>query len=72
MTKPYRVYKSGEDRTFFKNEGGGIFYCTHGAWRGTHIEPATLKHAYGKAVYDSYEDLTEEEYKERFYGNSES
>lgn len=66
MTKPYRVYKRGENRTFFQNEGDGLFCCTHGEWRGEHIEPASLKHARGEAVYDSYEDLTEEEYEEQF------
>lgn len=74
MTKPYRVYRrEGSDyNTFFLRDIDGTFVCTHGGWHGTHIEPATLKHVHGEAKYDSYEDLTKEEYQRLFYGYSES
>lgn len=67
MDKPYRVYKRGDNETFFSNDGEGKFCCTHGGWTGTHVAPATLKHYYGEAVYDSFEDLTEAQYKQRMY-----
>lgn len=62
----YRVYERiCGGKTFFEAEQSGTFYCTHGAWRGTPTEvdgkPA-LKHHFGTAVYDSFRDLTAEEY----------
>lgn len=65
----YRVYERGESLTYFEAERGGTFFCTHGAWRGTPTEvdgkPA-LDHNFGTAVYDSFRDLTPEEYDKEF------
>ena len=66
MSKEYRVYKMRGHDTFFAEDGVG-WLCTHGNWYGEHTEvdgqPA-LAHVHGVSVYDDYEDLTEEQYKD--------
>lgn len=62
----YRVYEwVGGGKTFFSNNYDGSYECTHGGWVGDTCEvdgqPA-LNHCYGVAVYDSFRDLTAEEY----------
>ena len=69
MKSPYRVYTNvSGNETFFEARDDGWF-CTHGAWYGNHIEvdgkPA-LKHVYGIATYDAFEDLTDEQYEVRY------
>jgi hypothetical protein len=69
MKAPYRVYNNKNGgQTFFEADGDGWF-CTHGAWYGAPItvkgKPA-LEHSCGVSVYDSYQDLTTQEYKEMY------
>lgn len=66
----YRVYERvGGSKTFFSNIGNSSYECTHGAWIGDHCtvegKPA-LNHGRGEVVYDSFRDLTPEEYDKEF------
>ena len=65
----YRVYERTDSLTFFSNNNDGSYECTHGGWVGDVCEvegkPA-LKHGYGEAVYDSFRDLTPEEYEKEY------
>lgn len=60
--RTYRNYylEGSEHPTNFLKDKNGGWWCTHGDWAGVEVEgaPTHLKHAYGVAMYDSFEQYT--------------
>ena len=63
-----RVYFLNGNPTYFSEAGPNKWECTHGGWTGTEVKGTThLKHYYGTALYDSYEDITQGDIPEEYY-----
>jgi hypothetical protein len=71
MSKSYRVYEERGRKTYFKKDGCG-WWCTHGSWFGKHKDidgDPCLQNGRGKEgliVFESFRDLTEEQYKSEY------